>query len=268
MLWFVLDSFRKYTIYYYYYYYSPSCYVPLLILLHLLWAVQYLTLIVTDSVEGGVCGSWEKGSHLGSQGARPARRGKRRAVGFRQWRRIDAARWPKTQETGSPHLQETFMHRASVIVHCVAVVHYNHNRNRVLLYYLFQENKSFGTGHHLHSFSDLREVVSSPLITSFFLLFSFFCLFLFFLFPFSFFPSNHISWVPSPSGHIFQYKTNSIYIHVGFRSWEKNQDKQSGYPRLQMMLRRLALPGNSLCQRCVSGSASVNLLDPDPAPKL
>jgi hypothetical protein len=53
----------------------------------------------------GVCGSWGKGSHLGSREAQPARRGKRLAVGFRQWRRRDIARWPKTHETGSPHLQ-------------------------------------------------------------------------------------------------------------------------------------------------------------------
>jgi hypothetical protein len=50
-------------------------------------------------------------------------------------------------------------------VHCVAVIHYNHNRNRVLLYYLFQANKSFGTGHHLHSSSDVREVVSSTVVS-------------------------------------------------------------------------------------------------------
>jgi hypothetical protein len=37
----------------------------------------------------------------------------------------------------------------------------NHNRNRVSLYYLFQENKSFGTLYHLHSSSDVREVVWS-----------------------------------------------------------------------------------------------------------
>ncbi len=48
-------------------------------------------------------------------------------------------------------------------VHCVAVIHYNHNRNCVLLYYLFQANKSFGSGHHLHSSSYVREVVSSTL---------------------------------------------------------------------------------------------------------
>ncbi len=70
-------------------------------------------------------------------------------------------RWLKTQETGSPHLQETVMHRMSAVVHCIVVTQYNHNRNRVSLYYLFQENKSFGTDYHLHSSSDVREVVSS-----------------------------------------------------------------------------------------------------------
>jgi hypothetical protein len=73
--------------------------------------------------------------------------------------------WPKTLETGSSHLQETFMHRVSVIAHCVAVIQQDHNRNRVLLYYLFQENKSFGTDHHLHSSSDVQEVVSSTMPT-------------------------------------------------------------------------------------------------------
>jgi hypothetical protein len=43
------------------------------------------------------------------------------------------------QETDSPQLQETFMHRVSAIVLCTAVMQYNHNRNRVSLYYLFQE---------------------------------------------------------------------------------------------------------------------------------
>jgi hypothetical protein len=70
---------------------------------------------------GGMCGSWGKGSHLGSRGARPARRGKRWAVGLRQWRRIDVAEWLKTRETGSPHHQEMFMHRVSVIVQCVII---------------------------------------------------------------------------------------------------------------------------------------------------
>jgi hypothetical protein len=78
-------------------------------------------------------------------GAWPVRRGKRLAVGSGQWRRRDIARWPKEQEMGSTHLQETFMHRVSAIMHCIAVIQYNHTRNRILLYYLFQENKSFGT---------------------------------------------------------------------------------------------------------------------------
>jgi hypothetical protein len=56
------------------------------------------------------------------------------------------------------------MHKVSVIVHCVAVIQYDHNRNRFSLYYLFQENKSFGTERHLHSSSDKREVVSSTTI--------------------------------------------------------------------------------------------------------
>jgi hypothetical protein len=61
------------------------------------------------------------------------------SVGFRQWRRIDVASWLKTQETGSPHLQETVMHRVSVIVHCVAVIHYNHNRNHVFCIICFRK---------------------------------------------------------------------------------------------------------------------------------
>ncbi len=48
-------------------------------------------------------------------------------------------------------------------MHCIVVIQYDHNRNRVSLYYLFQENKSFGTEHHLHSSSDVREVVSSTI---------------------------------------------------------------------------------------------------------
>jgi hypothetical protein len=63
------------------------------------------------------------------------------------------------QETDSPQLQEMVMHRVSAIVHCTAVIPYNHNRNHDSLYYLFQENKAFGTHYHLHSSSDVWEVV-------------------------------------------------------------------------------------------------------------
>jgi hypothetical protein len=53
--------------------------------------------------------------------------------------------------------------QSECFVHCTAVIQYNHDRNRVSLYYLFQENKSFGTYYHLHSSSDVREVVSSTI---------------------------------------------------------------------------------------------------------
>jgi hypothetical protein len=108
-----------------------------------------------------LCGSWGKGSHLGNRGARPARKGKGPAVGSRQRRRRDIATWTLVQETDSPRLQETVMHRVSAFVHCTVLIQYNHDRNRVSLYYLFQENKPFGTYYHLHSSSDVPEVVSS-----------------------------------------------------------------------------------------------------------
>ncbi len=106
---------------------------------------KYFCMYCNGRCGGGVCGSWGNGSHLGNRGTRPARRGKRRAVVIRQWRRIDIAGWVKTQEAGSSRHQATFMHRVSVVVHCIIIVtSENHNRNRVLLYYLFQENKLFG----------------------------------------------------------------------------------------------------------------------------
>jgi hypothetical protein len=68
-----------------------------------------------------VCVSWGNGSNLGSRGTRPARRGKRWAVGIGQWRRKDIAGCLKIRETGSSQHQATFMHRVSVIVHCVVI---------------------------------------------------------------------------------------------------------------------------------------------------
>ncbi len=86
-----------------------------------------------------MCGSWGKGSLLRNRGARPSRKGTGAAVGSRQRRRRDVATWLLGQETDSPQLQETVMHRVSVIVHCTAIVYYNHNRNRVSLYYCFRK---------------------------------------------------------------------------------------------------------------------------------
>jgi hypothetical protein len=69
-----------------------------------------------------VRGSWGKISHFGDGGARPPRKGKGSAVGSRQWGRRDVAAWLPRQETDSPRLQETVMHRVSVIVHCTVIV--------------------------------------------------------------------------------------------------------------------------------------------------
>jgi hypothetical protein len=64
----------------------------------------------------------EKGAILETGGAWPSRKGKGAAVGSRQRRRRDVATWPLGQETDSPQLQETVMHRVSIIVHCRAIV--------------------------------------------------------------------------------------------------------------------------------------------------
>jgi hypothetical protein len=91
---------------------------------------------------GGVCGSWGSGSHLGNRGTQPSRRGKRRAVCIRQWRRVDVAGCLKTQETGSSQHQVTFMQRVSVILHCVLITTPT-TITGIMFYcnYLFQENK-------------------------------------------------------------------------------------------------------------------------------
>jgi hypothetical protein len=117
-------------------------------------------ILVTDGGEGVCVDPGEKGWKPGG----PARQEREKAGSWLQTVEEDrrVARWPRTQETGS--WRETFMHRVSVIVHRVAVIQYDHNRNRVSLYCLFQENKSFGTEHHLHSSSDVREVVSSTIL--------------------------------------------------------------------------------------------------------
>ncbi len=90
-----------------------------------------------------------------------------------------AGSWPQTveedrcsgmaQNTGdglatSP--RDVYAQSESYCALCNNFYTYNHNRNHVLLYYLFQENKLFGSEHHLHSSSDVREVVSSTLSPS------------------------------------------------------------------------------------------------------
>ncbi len=111
-----------------------------------------------------MCGSWGNGSHLGSQGTRPAR-----AVGIRQWRRIDVTGCLEIQETGSSQHQVTFMHRASVIVHCVIITTPT-TITGIVFYCIicFRKINHLVVKHHLHSSSDIREVVSSTVPTDVF----------------------------------------------------------------------------------------------------
>ncbi len=83
--------------------------------------INSLFIGVVDSGKG-VCVDPGKGKPFWGWGARPSRKGRGAAVGSRQWRRRDVAVWPPRRETDSPQLQETVMHRVSVIVHCTAIV--------------------------------------------------------------------------------------------------------------------------------------------------
>jgi hypothetical protein len=88
----------------------------------LLWKAQdfmySLIRIVTDSGKGVCVDPGDKGAILETGGPGLPERGK----GSRQRRRRDIATWPPVQETDSPQLQETVMHRLSAIVHCTAVI--------------------------------------------------------------------------------------------------------------------------------------------------
>jgi hypothetical protein len=66
---------------------------------------------VIDSGEG----VWEREAILGMGGPGPLEKGEGAAVGSRQWGRRDVAAWPLRRETDSPQLQETVMHRVSVL---------------------------------------------------------------------------------------------------------------------------------------------------------
>ncbi len=118
-----------------------------------------------------MCGPWGKRSHLGSrgsQGTRPARRGKRRAVGIRQWRRIDITRCLKIWKTGSSQHQATFMHRVRIIVHCVLITA-STTITGIVFYCIicFRKINHLVVKNHLHSSSGVREVVSSTTILQF-----------------------------------------------------------------------------------------------------
>ncbi len=115
---------------------------------------------------GDVCGPWGKGSHLGSRGSqrtRPAQRGKRRAVGIRQWRRIDVTECIRTKETGSPQHQATFMHRVCIIV--IMLITTSTTITGIVFDCLicFRRINHLVVKNHLHSSSGIREVVSSTI---------------------------------------------------------------------------------------------------------
>jgi hypothetical protein len=106
----------------------------------------------------------EMGAILGAGGAQPARRGKRQAVSIRQWRRIDIAGCLKTQSTGSPQHQATFMHRVSVIVHCVIIaISTTITGTMFFCVICFRKINHLVVKHHLYSSSGVREVVSSTI---------------------------------------------------------------------------------------------------------
>ncbi len=129
---------------------------------HHLIIIIFINTNCNGRCRGGVCGPWGKRSHLGSRGTRPARRGKRRAVGIGQCRRIDIAGCLKTQETGSSQHQATFMHRVSVIVHCVVITTPT-TMTGIVFYCIicFRKINHLVVKNHLHSSSGVREVVSS-----------------------------------------------------------------------------------------------------------
>ncbi len=106
-----------------------------------------------------ILGKWEPSWKPGD----PARQeGERREVGIRQWRRIDVLGCLKIQETGSSQHQATFMHRVSVIVHCVIITTQT-TITGIVFYciFCFRKINHLVVKHHLHSSSDVREVVSS-----------------------------------------------------------------------------------------------------------
>jgi hypothetical protein len=87
--------------------------------------LSLVAVIVTDGEEGACVDPGEKGATLEVVG--PGLPG-----GGKGWQLEE-------QGTGSPHLQETAMHRVSAIVHCVAVTQYNYNRKRVYCIICFRK---------------------------------------------------------------------------------------------------------------------------------
>jgi hypothetical protein len=91
----------------------------------------------TDSMEKMCVDLGEMGAALqgwGSQGARPTRRRKGRAVGIRQWKGIDVKEM--LQNIGDGLVTTSSHVYAQSTYHCASCINHhtgNHNKNRVLL---------------------------------------------------------------------------------------------------------------------------------------
>jgi hypothetical protein len=74
-----------------------------------------------------VHGPWEKRCHIkcgGRRGTRPAKRGGKRTVGIRRWRRLDVSRGWKAQGTGSAQQKTGLMHRVRILCVICALICY------------------------------------------------------------------------------------------------------------------------------------------------
>jgi hypothetical protein len=120
--------------------------------------------------EESVRGPWGNGGHLGSRGSRgnwPARRGKGQTDGIRQRRRIDSTKMP--QKTGKK-LATTPSHvYAQRMYHCALCINYRINIITGIVFYCiicFRRINHLVIKNHLHSFSGVREVVSSTVTSN------------------------------------------------------------------------------------------------------
>jgi hypothetical protein len=116
-----------------------------------------------------VCGPWGNGGRSagwGSQGAWPARKGKGRAVGIRQWKGIDMKEM--MQNVGGGLVTTLSQVYAQSTYHCALCINHhtdNHNKNVFHCSYCFRRINHLVVKHHLHLSSGVREVVSSTLIS-------------------------------------------------------------------------------------------------------
>jgi hypothetical protein len=110
--------------------------------------IDLLEGIVTDGVEEVCVDSGEMGAILEAGGVRGP--GPQEGERTDSWHRtVEEGRQCKIPKSTGDGLVTTSSHiYAQSMYHCMLCISYhinNHNRNRVLLYYLFQENKSFGS---------------------------------------------------------------------------------------------------------------------------